>query len=152
MDPNVLAPWTNDWVWSLPLIALTVAIHIFGLTLFYQRLSVLVGSKFKKRISLSVLTIILGGAALFVTALHGLEGAIWAAAYVLLGALPDRKSAILYSLGAMTTFGQAGIKLDPGWQMMGPLEALDGFILFGLTTAFMLVIIQNVLHAFDRPT
>jgi hypothetical protein len=55
-------------------------------------------------------------------------------------------------LGAMTTFGQAGIKLDPGWQMMGPLEALDGFILFGLTTAFMLVIIQNVLHAFDRPT
>ena len=41
--------------------------------------------------------------ALLATALHEIEAATWAAAYRLLGALPDTKSAMLYSLSAMTT-------------------------------------------------
>jgi hypothetical protein len=45
---------------------------------------------------------------------------------------------MLYSLGAMTTYGKANLQLEPRWQLMGTLEALDGWILFGLTTAFML--------------
>jgi hypothetical protein len=59
---------------------------------------------------------------------------------------------MLYSLGAMTTYGHADLKLGVGWQLMGPLEALDGVILFGLTTAFLLAIIQNAWHASNRST
>jgi hypothetical protein len=44
---------------------------------------------------------------------------------------------MLYSISAMTSFGHAGIYLDPHWQMMGALEALNGMMLFGLTTAFL---------------
>jgi hypothetical protein len=44
---------------------------------------------------------------ILVTVLHGLEAGIWAAAFHTLGALPDNKSAILYSLGALTTFGHS---------------------------------------------
>jgi hypothetical protein len=61
---------------------------------------------------------------------------VWAAAYRLLGALPDNRSAMLYSLSAMTSYGHGTIFLDPHWQMMGALEALNGMMLFGLTTAF----------------
>lgn len=50
---------------------------------------------------------------------------------------------MLYSLGAMTTYGHSNISLAPGWQMMGTLEALDGWILFGLTTAFLFSIMQR---------
>ena len=39
---------------------------------------------------------------LSVTLLHGVEAMVWAAAFLLLGALPERKMAMLYSLSAMT--------------------------------------------------
>jgi len=62
---------------------------------------------------------------------------------VTLGALHDNKSAMLYSLGAMTTYGHATLILAPNWQMMGTLEALNGWILFGLTTAFLFTTMQK---------
>jgi len=55
----------------------------------------------------------------------------------------DHRSAMLYSLGAMTTYGHASLSLAPAWQRMGVLEALNGWILFGLTTAFLFVIMRK---------
>jgi hypothetical protein len=86
----------------------------------------------------------MGVAVLMVTTLHGIEGVAWAAAYLLLGAIPDAKSAMLYSLNAMTTYGHESVSLAPHWQLMGALEALNGMLLFGLTTAFLFAMIQEV--------
>jgi hypothetical protein len=60
-----------------------------------------------------------------------------------LHALPDNKSAMLFSLNAMTTFGHSGTNLEEHWLMMGALEALNGWILFGLSTAFLYAMIQE---------
>jgi hypothetical protein len=43
---------------------------------------------------------------------------------------------MLYSLGAITSYGHANVFLEPHWQMMGALEALNGMLPFGLTTTF----------------
>jgi len=91
-----------------------------------------------------VFTAVMGAAALLATILHAIEGIIWAVAYRLLGALPDNKTAMLYSLSAMTSYGHANIALEPHWQMMGALEALNGMLLFGLTTAFLFAMITEV--------
>ncbi len=88
-------------------------------------------------------TFVIGATGLSVTILHGIEGSVWAVAYRLLGALPDVKSAMLYSLNAMTSYGHANLYLEPRWEMMGALEALNGWILFGLTTAFLFNVIQK---------
>lgn len=69
--------------------------------------------------------------------LHAAEAAIRASVYQTLGALPDSKSAILFSLSAMTTYGHEHFDLANYWQLMGALEAINGMILFGLTTAFL---------------
>jgi hypothetical protein len=76
--------------------------------------------------------------------LAGAEAAIWAVSYQLLGARTDYKSAMLYSMGAMTTFGHAGVYLEDRWQLMGAIEALTGWLVFGLTTAFLFGMIQKV--------
>lgn len=81
--------------------------------------------------------------ALLAASLHGIEAMIWAAAYRLIGALPDYNSAALYSLSAMTSYGHANLVLEKRWQLMGALEALNGVLLFGLTTAFLIGIIQS---------
>lgn len=145
MDPTDLSPWRTDWVWSLPLIATTVAIHCFGLSLVWQRVTRFAPDGETKHFSSAVSALIVGGAAIYAATLHGIEGAIWAVTYRWLGALPDRKSAMLYSLGAMTTQGGAGVHLQAHWRLMGSLEALDGWILFGITTAFLLTIMQKLL-------
>ena len=58
--------------------------------------------------------------------------------------MPDNRSAMLYSVSAMTTYGHANLFLKEKWQLMGALEALDGMLLFGLTTAFLFAMIQKV--------
>ena len=90
------------------------------------------------------LAVVLGYTVLLVAILHGIEAIMWAAAYRLLGALPDSRSAVLYSLSAITSYGHANLYLERHWQLMGALEALNGCLLFGLTTAFLFAVIQKV--------
>ena len=54
------------------------------------------------------------------------------------------KAAMLYSVNSITTRGASGLKLEPEWQMMGALEAADGMLLFGISTAFVFVVIQQI--------
>jgi hypothetical protein len=44
----------------------------------------------------------------------------------------------------MTTFGHADVHLVHHWQLMGALEALNGVILFGLSTAFLFSVMQGL--------
>jgi hypothetical protein len=49
--------------------------------------------------------------------------------------MPDYRSAMLYSLNAMTSYGHTNLSLEDRWQLMGALEALNGSLLFGLSIA-----------------
>ena len=42
------------------------------------------------------------------------------------------------------SYGHATLFLEEQWQLMGALEALNGMLLFGLTTAFLFAMIQKV--------
>ena len=142
VDPELLVPWSADWLWSLPLSVLAVVLHVVGLFFIRQRFDRVLfhGNRHKMGV---VALLFMGGTTVSVTLLHGLEAAIWAVGFRWLHALPDKKSAMLYSLSAMTTFGHSGSTLEPRWQLMGALEALNGLILFGLSTAFLYGIIQE---------
>ncbi len=144
MQPTYAGPWLGDWLWSLPLIATTVVIHVGGLALIGERVVRGLGASMARRHFMVKFAIVMSETSLEVTALHALETFIWAEAFQFLGALPDHKSAMLYSLSAMTTFGHADLYLKPRWQLMGALEALNGMLLFGLTTAFLFAMIQRV--------
>ncbi len=79
---------------------------------------------------------------LLLTALHGIEAALWAAAYLWFGAIGTPEAAILYSIDSMATRGASGFMLQPHWQVMGALEAADGMLLFGISTAFTFTVMQ----------
>jgi MFS superfamily sulfate permease-like transporter len=144
MNLDDIAAWRIDWAWSLPLIILSVVIHVLGLGLINEKVSDALSGSAKPRRFLFMFAVVMGIVAMLAIMLHGIEVAAWAAAYLFLGALPDTKTAMLYSLGAMTTYGHANLSLQDRWQMMGALEALNGMLLFGLTTAFMFAMIQRV--------
>jgi hypothetical protein len=144
MSSAVSATWELDWLWSLPLIVMNVVIHVVGLMIIFREAVKIMSIAVVRRRFVPMFIVVMGVVALLATVLHGLEGAVWAAAYRLLGALPDGKSAMLYSLSAMTSYGHATLFLKDSWQLMGALEALNGTLLFGLTTAFLFAMIREV--------
>lgn len=135
--------WSHDWAWSLPLIVLTVLAHTFGLALIREQVVLPLSASFGRHRTSFVLAGLMVPTVLLVTFLHAIEAGVWAIAYVALAARGDFPSAMLYSLSAMTTFGHAEIFLAPSWRLMGALEALNGVMLFGLTTAFLFAVVQR---------
>jgi hypothetical protein len=143
VDPGTVGAWSADWAWGLPLIVLTVIFHAYGLGFINKEIVSRSSEKVLADQLPSMSVLVIGVTALSAAILHALEGMIWAAAYRFLGASLDNKSAMLYSLNAITSFGHADLHLAPHWEMMGALEALNGCILFGLTTAFLFAVIRR---------
>jgi hypothetical protein len=141
-------PWASNWLWGVPLIVLTVTIHVGCLGLFTLRLETYLAQRAPRHGFVSTFILVICIAVLGVTVLHSVEGGIWATAYWMLGALPDEKTAVLYSINALTSYGHLPIYLRDPWKLLGSLEALNGMILFGLTTAFLFAMIQRVWPAF----
>ena len=144
--PNLLvitSTWSADWAWGLPLIVLTVVIHVLGLGLIRQKVVHAYNRFTHQRHQTAVFALVLAGTTLLATALHGIEAILWAIACRLLNALPDTGSAMLYSLNAITSYGHTGLSLEERWRLMGAMEALNGWLVFGLTTAFLFAVIEQ---------
>jgi hypothetical protein len=136
--------WNSSWAWSVPLIVLTVILHVIGLGLFNLKVIQIVTAARDHRYFIYIVALGIGVVALWATFLHALEAGIWAATYRMLGAAPDNETAMLYSLSAITTYGHSPLFLSNHWRLMGALEALNGVILIGLTTALLYGTIQRV--------
>lgn len=144
MDEALFA--RENWIWALSLIAVTIAIHVVGvvmMALVMVRLRLWVerqGLGLWCEVPIVIGTIATIG--LLLAVLHGTEMAIWAAAYLWLGAFGALTDAMLYSVGAMTTAGAPGLSLEGHWRMMGALESAGGMLLFGISTAHIFAALQ----------
>ena len=137
----------SSWSLGLALIVLTIAIHTtavvflaFGLE---RRIRVRVVAR-KPDLRRAIMIVIghIGTVALILAALHGLEGVLWALAYWSIGALDSLADASVYALATMTTFEIPGLALPPRFQMISALQAVNGVLLFGISTAFLFAVIQ----------
>jgi hypothetical protein len=142
--------WSSDWLWGLPLVVLTVVVHVCAFVLIT---AVLVHAVPPGKNARSLVRFIAAIAltALAAATLHALEAAAWATIYVWVGALPDIHIAMLYSLGAITSYGYSNLVLPDQWRLLGAIEAVNGLILFGLTTAFLFAAIHEVWVQRARP-
>ena len=133
--------WVSDWAWGLPLLVLTVVAHVSAVA-WTAKLFGLTQASHARKASRFVMFVAL--AALACAVYLALEAAAWAGLYVWIGALPTWRDATLYSLSAMTAYGHADVYLEDRWRLLGAIEAVNGLILFGLTTAFLYAAIYEV--------
>jgi hypothetical protein len=85
-------------------------------------------------------------AALLALVGHLAEIVLWALALNATGAVADIGSAIYSSAGSYTTSG-SDVPLPPQWRLLGPFEAVDGMLMFGLSTAFIFAVVNRLIHA-----
>jgi hypothetical protein len=110
--------WRADWAWGLPLIVLTVVIHVLTLGLIDQRGVKVFSRNAERRNPLLEFVAVMGTTTMCATTLHAFEAGIWAVSYRVLGALPDFKSAMLYSINAITSYGHENLVLQSHWQLL----------------------------------
>jgi hypothetical protein len=77
---------------------------------------------------------------------HLAEIGLWALALDATGAVTDFYAAIYSSAGSYTTSG-SDIVLPREWRLLGPFEAVDGMLMFGVSTAFIFAVVNRLIHA-----
>ena len=87
-----------------------------------------------------ILLVALGG----VLALH--TGEIWmfAALYLLVGALPDLETALYFSTTSYTSVGYGDVVLGKDWRIVGAIEGAIGVILLGFSIAFIVAVVTEL--------
>jgi hypothetical protein len=80
-------------------------------------------------------------------AAHLIEVALWAEVFVVCGEFPDFGTAYYHSAVNYTTLGYGDLIMTPHWRLLGPLEAANGMLLFGVSTAMVFALVQWLIQA-----
>jgi hypothetical protein len=142
VQAETLSPkWAADWVWSLPLAATCIAFHaavVIGMAAILFRVRKRIEQRTRGRLESAVVAIVtIGGIGWVLAILHGLDALIWSVAYLQLDAFGTMGDAMLYSVDTLAARGASGLDLPQHWRMMGALQATNGVLLFGMSTAFL---------------
>ncbi len=81
----------------------------------------------------------------FLLATHALEVLVWAWIYKVVGAAPPNTPLVYFAFVNYTTLGYGEIVPVPQWQLLGPITAMNGIILFGWSTAVIFEILQKTI-------
>jgi hypothetical protein len=135
-----------SWRWCLSLIALTMVFHAVAIVMMG-----IVAVKIRVRLEaretslwnlIPIMICIVTVIGLLLAVALVIECGIWAVAYLWLGALDSPLDALLFSIDSMSTRGASGLTLQRHWQLMGALEAVNGMLLFGVSTAWLFTVGQ----------
>jgi hypothetical protein len=101
----------------------------------------LVGSRVWINLGILVLTISIALVA------HLIEIALWAVLFVICGEFKSLQLAYYHSAVNYTTLGYGDLIMTPSWKLLGPLEAANGALMFGVSTAMIFTIAQRLMRA-----
>ena len=125
------------------LIAVTVVFQAFAFDFIIRKTKWLESTSLRKKKEIwKALTITI--VVLAVTFTLIVEIWIWALFYLAVGTLPDLEAALYFSTSSFTTVGFGDVVLDKDWRMISSIEATNGFLLFGWSTAFIFEIVSRI--------
>ena len=118
------------------LVALTVLIHTGGLILVALSVPYLASGLGLHRHDVGR-TVVMAVMVLGILAILTAEVWSWALAYLELGVTTGFNDALYLSTVLFSTIGYGGVAFDVHWRLMTGLEGIDGFLLIGWSTAFL---------------
>src|SRR2546423_14229133 len=122
------------------LVATTVTIHAAGLGIV---LSHVFHSTMRPDTRFWPITWLLVRIGWFLIVIHLLEIAIWALFFRWQNCLPDAESSLYFSGVTYATLGYGDLLLPKEWRLFGPIEALTGSLMVGLSIAFFFAVLSR---------
>jgi Ion channel len=80
-------------------------------------------------------------------AAHLVEIGLWAIVLVLCGEFQELGTAYYHSAVNYSTLGYGDLLLTPAWRLLGPLEATNGALMFGVSAAIVFAVVQRLVLA-----
>ena len=78
---------------------------------------------------------------------------IWGTLFICLGEFSELYEAVYHSAVNFTSLGYGDVVMSARWKLMGPLEAANGVLMFGMTSAALMAILQQLIKAqFEQRT
>jgi hypothetical protein len=65
--------------------------------------------------------------------------------FICLGEFSELYEAVYHSAVNFTSLGYGDVVMSARWKLMGPLEAADGVMMFGMTSAALMAILQQLI-------
>jgi len=89
---------------------------------------------------------IIAGATLVALAAHVVAIATWALVFRFCGEFPQLAGAVYHSAMNYTTLGDSDMVMSLSWRLLAPLEAANGMLMFGVSTALLYAVIQRLIQ------
>ena len=83
-------------------------------------------------------------------AAHLAEVAVWALFYSIVGAAPPDSNLVYFAFVNYTTLGYGDVVPVKEWQLLGPLTAMNGVLMFGWSTAVMFEVLRRSMALRDQ--
>jgi hypothetical protein len=90
--------------------------------------------------------VLMMGAVAVLMAAHALEVLVWAATYAAVDAVPAGASRAYLAFVNYTTLGYGDVVPVAEWQLLGPLTAMNGILLFGWSTAAIIEVLRTTVR------
>jgi Ion channel len=82
----------------------------------------------------------------FALVAHLIEIGLWAVLFFVCGEFKQMGTAYYHSAVNYTTLGYGDLIMSPRWKLLGPLEAADGTLMFGVSTAMIFALIMKMIQ------
>ena len=76
---------------------------------------------------------------------HVIQIVVWAGLFLACGEVPTFETALYFSAQSYTAVGYGDVALSQRWRLLGPLEAINGLLLFGLSTSVMFAVMSRLI-------
>jgi hypothetical protein len=133
-------------VLGMLLLAATVLLHAGGTSFWLRYVVKRYGSVGPLHVPSRSFPLITGTVVILLL-LHSVQIAIWAMAYLYLlpaQVLDSAEEAVYFSFVTFTTLGYGDITLAGEWRIMSGIEALNGILLAGWSTAMLFAVVQRM--------
>jgi len=78
---------------------------------------------------------------------HTIEIVVWSLSYALVGAAPAGSDLLYFAFVNYTTLGYGDVTPVKAWQLLGPMAAMNGILMFGWSTAVLFeVLLKAIQH------
>lgn len=128
--------WTNFALGTV-LVVITLLIHSIGLYAL-SRLLKRTNSRFRPHRTRAGTVAVMSATVFGLFVVHSIEIWVWAFAYLWIGAVASLHDALFFSILSFSTLGAEVISVSPEWQLFGSIEGVNGFLLIGWSTAFLI--------------
>ena len=124
---------------------LNIVIHAFAMTVVVQAVRMMGANANSPKQPVTFLIAVMLATVSILMVAHTSEVIVWSLAYAIVDAAPTGTDLVYFAFVNYTTLGYGDITHVKSWQLLGPITAMNGLLLFGWSTAVIFEVLRRAM-------